>query len=70
VTSFTPRLHLYGDQTGIGRGGRLYILNKIEEMERWPSRSEWFRSPPVTVTPMPGELEKRMIDFINQSMTS
>jgi transcription-repair coupling factor (superfamily II helicase) len=71
VTTFSPRLITGAIKQELARGGQVYyILNKIEEMDTLAAKiREWVpEAHLVTVHGQmaPADLEKRMIDFINQ----
>ncbi|MCX6567136.1 MAG: transcription-repair coupling factor [Candidatus Aminicenantes bacterium] len=71
VTTFSPRLITGAIKQELARGGQVYyILNKIEEMDTLAAKiREWVpeaRLVTVHGQMAPAELEKRMIDFINQ----
>ena len=71
VTTFSPRLIAGAIKQELARGGQVYyVLNKIEEMDTLAAKiREWVpEAKLITIHGQmpPAELEKRMIDFINQ----
>ncbi|MDP2914017.1 MAG: transcription-repair coupling factor [Candidatus Aminicenantes bacterium] len=72
VTTFSPKLITTAVKQELARGGQVYyIFNKIEEMEHMASLIEKWVPQARVVTlhgqMRPPELEKRMIDFIDQT---
>jgi transcription-repair coupling factor (superfamily II helicase) len=71
VTTFSPKLITTAVRRELNRGGQVYyIFNKIEEMEHMASLIEkWVPAARVVTIHgqmRPQELERRMIDFIDQ----
>ncbi len=71
VTTFSPRLIAGAIKQEMARGGQVYyVLNKIEEMDTLAAKiRDWVPEAKLATVHgqmPPAELEKRMIDFINQ----
>ncbi|MBN1939720.1 MAG: transcription-repair coupling factor [Candidatus Aminicenantes bacterium] len=71
VTTFSPRLISGAIKQELARGGQVYyVINKIEEMDTLAAKIRGWVPEARLVTVHgqmpPAELEKRMIDFINQ----